>query len=351
MEYDEWTPLGRGDPLKNDPTYDYVPPVLERVHYWMDPSARTPDPPLSSSPTGVLLLGVSTQKKTTLQQEARKSPQADSRRDHYDPLMHYIESPKFNSNRVRTQYIPLQGSYYNFRPQRPPYTMLVPPPPVKPQIFTSQTTMPAEYVQFTDTTTSAWDAGKTLATVASTSSPAEVVTVETTTASPIPPTTTLSPIKFHKEISPMIEIKSKNKESAASSFLQLLLRNEMATTQPPASSTHPTATATSQSSLTTDPLFSHYKQPAEPLRGPMYLIIQGHSKVKTYGASKLDKISGILVQDNNDVNERQRRKVRQIEFEEFIPVEEAIEAVVKDYVDSAGPDGSGIGQILSSLDS
>lgn len=36
-------------------------------------------------------------------------------------------------------------------------------------------------------------------------------------------------------------------------------------------------------SLTTDSLFSHYKQPSLPVRGPMYLIIQGHSKVKTYG--------------------------------------------------------------------
>lgn len=36
-------------------------------------------------------------------------------------------------------------------------------------------------------------------------------------------------------------------------------------------------------SMTTDSLFSHYKQPAHPLRGPMYLIIEGHSKVKTYG--------------------------------------------------------------------
>lgn len=35
--------------------------------------------------------------------------------------------------------------------------------------------------------------------------------------------------------------------------------------------------------MTTDEIFSHYKQPLEPLSGPMYLIIQGHSKVKTYG--------------------------------------------------------------------
>lgn len=48
MDYDEWTPLGRGDPLKNDPTYDYVPPVLDRVSYWLEPEARTPDPPLTT---------------------------------------------------------------------------------------------------------------------------------------------------------------------------------------------------------------------------------------------------------------------------------------------------------------
>ncbi|XP_030383719.1 uncharacterized protein LOC115631169 [Scaptodrosophila lebanonensis] len=40
--------------------------------------------------------------------------------------------------------------------------------------------------------------------------------------------------------------------------------------------------------LTTDALFSHYKQPKKPLLGPMYLIIEGHSKVKTYGQNELD---------------------------------------------------------------
>lgn len=29
-----WTPIGHGDPLKKDPTYDYSPPVLDRVRYW-----------------------------------------------------------------------------------------------------------------------------------------------------------------------------------------------------------------------------------------------------------------------------------------------------------------------------
>lgn len=36
-------------------------------------------------------------------------------------------------------------------------------------------------------------------------------------------------------------------------------------------------------SMTTDTLFSHYNQPQKPLPGPMYLIIEGHSKVKKYG--------------------------------------------------------------------
>jgi hypothetical protein len=61
---------------------------------------------------------------------------------------------------------------------------------------------------------------------------------------------------------------------------------------------------TTASPLTTDPLFSHYKQPVQPLRGPMYLIIQGHSKVKTYGAMKQhNSFHGIPIQETNDINQ------------------------------------------------
>jgi hypothetical protein len=66
-----------------------------------------------------------------------------------------------------------------------------------------------------------------------------------------------------------------------------------------------TVSMTTASSLTTDPLFSHYKQPIEPLRGPMYLIIQGHSKVKTYGATKQqNSYHGIPIQESNDINQQ-----------------------------------------------
>ncbi|KAH8403177.1 hypothetical protein KR222_006399 [Zaprionus bogoriensis] len=47
--------------------------------------------------------------------------------------------------------------------------------------------------------------------------------------------------------------------------------------------------------MTTDALFSHYKQPPKPLLGPMYLIIEGHSKVKTYGQNELDPHSPKIV--------------------------------------------------------
>lgn len=52
------------------------------------------------------------------------------------------------------------------------------------------------------------------------------------------------------------------------------------------STTYRPATTVAPITMTTDELFSHYKQPARPLNGPMYLIIQGHSRVKTYGGQQ-----------------------------------------------------------------
>lgn len=44
-----------------------------------------------------------------------------------------------------------------------------------------------------------------------------------------------------------------------------------------------TATPPPPPSMTTDSYFSHYNQPQQPIGGPMYLIIEGHSNVKKYG--------------------------------------------------------------------
>lgn len=259
MQYDDWMPLGRGDPLKNDPTFDYLPPVLDRVHYWVPPAARTPDPPRSSTTSSTI--STSTTKPIPVIQ------------DRFQDL---------GVTRIRQQYIPI---YYQFRPNhhRPPYTILVPPPPGKPHNYSPPPSIPVT------TTTAVNDFWET-----------QLVTVAPTTHT-------------HQNNYPQVDV------TPAPSILQFLLHGELApSTHPPQtfkptilphSSPVPTtmtitsSTTVSNPALTTDPLFSHYKQPAEPLRGPMYLIIQGHSKVKTYGPTKLDKISGIPVQETNEVSD------------------------------------------------
>lgn len=142
MDYEQWKPLGRGDPLKNDPTYDYVPPVLERVHYWIDPALRKPDPhlPGENQKTEILVLGVSSKKPSG-------GTSAIDRRDTYDPFLKFVEGPKLSGQqRIMRPHYTIPSSYYpspfysnknklSERPgfagkgeQRVPYTMLVPPP-------------------------------------------------------------------------------------------------------------------------------------------------------------------------------------------------------------------------------
>ncbi|KAL0134259.1 hypothetical protein PUN28_001213 [Cardiocondyla obscurior] len=88
MDYDEWTPLGRGDPLKNNPTFDYVPPVLDRVQYWLDSQQHTTEP---SSKRDILVLGV-TAKKT--------SPKIP------EQFLKFVDGPKFTrtGNQDSTSY-------------------------------------------------------------------------------------------------------------------------------------------------------------------------------------------------------------------------------------------------------
>lgn len=66
VDYDDWTPLGRGDPLKNDPTYDYVPPMLDKVKYWIsDGDNSKKQNAATTNSNEILLLGVSSLKKST----------------------------------------------------------------------------------------------------------------------------------------------------------------------------------------------------------------------------------------------------------------------------------------------
>jgi hypothetical protein len=216
--------------------------------------------------------------------------------------------------------------------KRPPYTILMPPPmqitsftstsdihkPVQgadfnkvttnvpPKTHLSVTQSNIEYQDSPFLPTPVWEEGKTqLATLAEASS-------HVTWKSPVPTkhdthpsgnlyhgqlsaTTAHQPSDF--EVVPSTELHFNDSNTIYFPQHAMQLGSDMTTL---ASS----VAMTTASPLTTDPLFSHYKQPAEPLRGPMYLIIQGHSKVKTYGAMKQQRsYHGIPIQDSNDINQ------------------------------------------------
>ncbi|TGZ48519.1 Uncharacterized protein DBV15_07068 [Temnothorax longispinosus] len=161
MDYDEWTPLGRGDPLKNNPTFDYVPPVLDRVQYWLDSQLvqywldsqqHTTEP---SSKRDILVLGV-TAKKTSPKIPEQFLKFVDgpkfTRTGNQDSILYRndftgsngAEPPKIvrttsfrnglidyrNQNRLQSlpaNYYP--NSYYSQKIK--PYTMMMPPPMIQ----------------------------------------------------------------------------------------------------------------------------------------------------------------------------------------------------------------------------
>ncbi|XP_035776517.1 mucin-5AC-like isoform X2 [Anopheles albimanus] len=106
LEYNEWLPVGRGDPLKNDPTYDYSPPVLDRVRYW------------SEGPTGkdkpgndILLLGVPSKNKATAghvkeQQHWSNGAPPPQRRNYYSPAPIHHGAPVNNNREPPTVLMP-----------------------------------------------------------------------------------------------------------------------------------------------------------------------------------------------------------------------------------------------------
>ncbi|KAK2581265.1 hypothetical protein KPH14_008055 [Odynerus spinipes] len=151
MDYDEWTPLGRGDPLKNNPTFDYVPPVLDRVQYWLD--SHTTE---ASAKRDILVLGVTAKKTNPKMPEQflkfvdgpkfTRTSQDNTYRNDFTGSTG-AEPPKVlrttnfrngvvdyrNQNRIQAvpaSYYP--SPYYNQKTK--PYTMMLPPPIAQKQI-------------------------------------------------------------------------------------------------------------------------------------------------------------------------------------------------------------------------
>ncbi|TMW49841.1 hypothetical protein DOY81_005081 [Sarcophaga bullata] len=137
MDYNnnEWRPVGRGDPLKNDPTFDYSPPTLDRVRYWADPdkdkekveevSAALVDAKLKKANPGkneILLLGVTGD---------RLRGSGATLHKHQAPNM--LKNAKGETPLLQPKYTSIRRSYYAH--QLPTHLM---PPPMQPMVPATQ---------------------------------------------------------------------------------------------------------------------------------------------------------------------------------------------------------------------
>lgn len=266
MDFDQWTPLGRGDPLKNDPTFDYLPPILDKVYYWKQspPVNRVQYPStIASIPSSQTAINYN--RRFFLTDFSKKEPAG---------YMQYTHK--------RPPQIATMVSGYHYPVPKTPLPMLTPPPYQRPMLMQTTTVEPMDM---------SLDVGNSVAE----SKQPPAIRASPPPPPPPPPMSSVRPILSH-------------------SVIKVLLENEVdratiTTSSTTTASTTTTARAsTTQASPTTDPLFAHYKQ--SPVTGqPMYLIIQGHSKVKTYGlVSKPDDLSAAhqpaAVQEHNHIGNR-----------------------------------------------
>nr|XP_014103224.1 mucin-5AC [Bactrocera oleae] len=120
-------------------------------------------------------------------------------------------------------------------------------------------------------------------------------TTKTTIVPSTPSTIAITPSVFYPTISPTLA------PHTPSSTTHVIYTTPTTTTTPrsttsttssrlliPTTSNLASRPTVAPMQMTTDSLFSHYKQPEAPLRGPMYLIIEGHSKVKKYGKNGIN---------------------------------------------------------------
>lgn len=275
MDFDQWTPLGRGDPLKNDPTFDYLPPVLDKVHYWkQSPPVNRVQYPSTVASIPPSQTAINYNRRFFLTDFSKKEPSGYAQYTHKRP-------PPMTT----------MGSGYHYPVPKTPLPMLTPPPYQRPTLVQTTTVEPMDM---------SLDAGNS---VAESKQPPPIRApppppLPPSPPPPPPPTSSVRPILSH-------------------SVIKVLLENEVDRTTVTTSSTTPASTTTADRASTTtttrappttDPLFAHYKQSSVTGR-PMYLIIQGHSKVKTYGlVSKPVDLSAAhqasAVQEHNHIGNR-----------------------------------------------
>lgn len=326
MDYDEWTPLGRGDPLKNDPTFDYSPPMVSKVKYWISPLLRTPDPPivpmreLTTETSDITETITSSTKALNV-----KYPASEIKRfyiDMKDPSdMSYVQlmNSKYSNKFVRPQQ-PVQYQNHYYTPTRPPQPppplpMLVPPPPMEPSMYA---------LKRENSSSSSTKMSSILSSL-----PTTISFMASTTSSTLMKTPSLI---TKPEIS---TVKTERP------FLKILLNKE--TSESNQIVTYPTTVKP----LTPNPIPFHTKI-SHSAKPPPYLIIQGHSKVKKYGAIERSE-NNVVKQETNEITDLAKfelpkdvREGKHISIEDFLPINGVLEDAFKDTF-SNQVEGSGFG--------
>ncbi|XP_055548718.1 uncharacterized protein LOC129732168 [Wyeomyia smithii] len=335
MEYNEWHPVGRGDPLKNDPTYDYSPPVLERVRYWPENMAN------KDKNSDILLLGVPSKKSSSkaVDQQLGWSNNIPLRRNYYHhqinqlptvlmppPLNNHLQQDSNDghfwtqANTHQSQRLEAEG--FRYKPVGPiaqsansfvnqySGTKYTEPSMMQMVPYQQQNSMQAHLNQpFTTTLrlTTPSDgsyrkpilhtilqnekaypftkstATKTITEYTSTFYNPQSINAMATTVIHEPQTIEyLTSETSHVIPTVSTEIRAPHVTPAA--FVAPMTTTRIPLTAITSSSTTTTTTVAPPPAITADSLFSHYSQPAKQInRAPLYLIIEGHSKVKTYG--------------------------------------------------------------------
>lgn len=386
MDYDEWTPLGRGDPLKNDPTFDYSPPMVGKVKYWINPLFRTPDPPIVPNGGGDEMTTETSQLYTATTPATSKSVSSISSslspssktstgdikrfyidfKDHTASDMTYVQllNSKYNNKLVRPHTIaaPHQNHYYvPTRQPPPPLPMLVPPPPVEPSSYSSTKIENSTALELS------WDIPNKESHITALTTPVSVTTnagayfttstasapveplLQSTTPMPLPPSPLTTATKVAVSQTRPDAFRTPTTATIFSTSDKSILKNLLSKEQFQGNH-RVTSTSTTLLPLTPNPGNAFFtKQNLRPTKTPAYLIIQGHSKVKKYGASKLDRVDVPSLQDTNEINDvvkyelpRDARGGRQLNVEDFLPFNGLIQDLI-----SSQAEGSGIGAELT----
>ncbi|XP_063702923.1 uncharacterized protein LOC134832726 [Culicoides brevitarsis] len=318
LEYTEWVPLGRGDPLKNDPTYDYSPPKVDFVKYWADGTGHK-----EKGKTELLLLGVPQQRHkepANKHQATRRNfafndlptmlmpppPASKQFNDHINPHVP-IESYKmpvqplnWNNNRksvIDTYVEPGPAKTYTtiFRPILSStiyqYHHTYKAPPVegpnfidtfhKPHVIHESYKIPLDNTELFLPTKPPSSSNNDLFFASSESrKPALIKTLEGS------PFAKPSQDK-HFTVSDSVDAQSIN-YAFTYQTTSTTTSTEKPTTPYVPLPPPPPETTTTQAPETTTSMYARFEPKTKPPRGPMSLVIEGHSKVKTYKPGQFD---------------------------------------------------------------